>query len=116
MAECDQMITTEYSGIEKRKYDRMVFPAAKRPIFRARGEILEIKDVSRGGLKFCHKDGKIKIQGWVKGTVDLTDGTCVDLEGIVVRVEKMDMGLSFIGDLEDDVYRQITTTGQVTVN
>ncbi len=100
------MGNTEYDGIEKRKHMRIAYPVAKRPTFRARGAKLEVKDVSRGGLKFCHR-GKIKIKGWVKGTMDLADGTCIEVEGIVVRVENDDLGLSFIGDLEDDVYRQI---------
>ncbi len=101
------MNNTEYSGPEKRKHIRTIYPATKRPTFRARGEKLEIKDVSRSGLKFCHR-GKIRIKGWVKGTMDLADGTCIAIEGIVVRVENNDMGLSFIGNLEEDVYHKLT--------
>lgn len=100
------MGNTQYNGIEKRKHIRTTYPTTNRPTFRARGEKLEIKDVSRGGLKFSHRN-KIKIEGWVKGVIDLTDGTCLEVEGIVVRIKNNDMGLSFIGDLEDDVYRQI---------
>ncbi len=48
--------------------------------------------------------------------MDLTDGTLIEVEGIVVRVENEDMGLSFIADLEDDLYRQITTGIRVTGN
>ncbi len=102
------MENTIYKGIENRKYMRMTYPAAKRPIFQAKGQKLEIKDISRGGLKFSHQD-EIIIKGWVKGTVELIDGNRIEVEGIVVRIGNKDMGLSFIGDLEDDVYRQITT-------
>jgi len=42
--------------------------------------------------------------------MDLSDGTRIKVEGVVVRVDNEDMGLSFIGELKDDVYRQITTT------
>jgi len=105
----------EYKGIENRKHMRTTYPAAKRAIFRARCQKLEIKDISRGGLKFSHRD-EIIIKGWVKGTVELTDGTRIEVEGIVVRIENKDMGLSFIGDLEDDVYRQIITTSLVDGN
>ncbi|MCP3875062.1 MAG: PilZ domain-containing protein [Desulfobacteraceae bacterium] len=94
---------------------RTTYPAAQRPIFRARGQKLEIKDISRGGLKFSHRD-KIIIKGWVKGTVDLTEGTRIEVEGIVVRIENKDMGLSFIGELEEDVYRKVTATSQVGSN
>ena len=105
------MGNTEYYGMEKRKHARTIYPTAKQPIFRARGEKLKIKDVSRGGLKFCNRD-KVKIQGWVEGTIDLADGTCIKVEGIIVRVEDDGMGLSFIGDLEDDVYHKIPLTSQ----
>jgi len=97
-----------HGGIEKRKHERLTFPTTERPIFRSRGEEFEIKDMSRGGLYFCHRD-KIKISGWVNGTTDLADGTSVGVEGIVVRFDSTDIGLSFIGDLEDNIYCQITT-------
>jgi hypothetical protein len=96
------MGNTEYDGIETRKHIRKTYPATTRPIFRTRGQEFEIKDMSRGGLKFNHPD-KININGWVKGTIDLTDGTFIEVEGIVVRIENEDMGLSFIADLKHDV-------------
>jgi len=109
------MGNTEYNGIENRKHMRRTYPATTRPIFRTRGLKLEIKDISKGGLKFSQQD-EIIIKGWVKGTLDLTDGTRIEVEGIVVRIENKEVGLSFIGDLEDDVYRQITTTSRVAGN
>jgi len=110
------MGSIEYNGIENRKHMRTTYPAAKRPIFRAKGQELEIKDISRGGLKFklSHWD-EIIINGWVKGIVDLTDGSHIEVEGIVVRIENKDIGLAFIGDLEDDVYRQIAITSESTI-
>ena len=100
------MADPEYSGIEKRKHPRTIYPAAPRPTFQTGGQAFEVMDLSRGGLKFCHRD-KIKLKGWVKGTVDLADGHCIEVEGIVVRTESRDMGLSFIGELEKEVYRGI---------
>ncbi len=94
-------------GIEKRKHARLTFPTTERPIFRSRGEVFEIKDMSRSGLSFYHEN-KIKISGWVNGTIDLADGTSFGIEGIVIRFDSKDIGLSFIGDLEDNVFRQIT--------
>jgi hypothetical protein len=100
------MRNTKYNGLEKRQHIRMTYPVTKRPIFRVGGEKFEVKDVSRSGLKFyCDK---IKLKGWVKGTMDLIDGARIEVEGIVVRIENKDMGLCFIGDLKDDVYRQLT--------
>jgi hypothetical protein len=102
----DYMENSEHDGMEKRKHMRIPYPAEMQPTFRARGQILKIKDVSRGGLKFYRRD-KIILRGWIKGTMDLNDGTCIEVEGIVVRIANKDMGLSFISDLDDDVYRQI---------
>jgi len=96
-----------YSGIERRKHVRRIFPANERPIFRSLGVEFEIKDLSRSGLSFNHENN-INISGWVDGTIDFADGTSVGVEGIVVRFDSKDIGLSFIGDLEDNVYHQIT--------
>ena len=74
---------TRTDHAEKRKYARFTYSAATRPTFRARGEQFEIKDVSKGGLKFNYKN-KINIKGWVKGTIDMTDGSHFDVEGIVL--------------------------------
>jgi len=102
-----------HGEIEKRKYTRLTFPTTERPTFRSRGEEFEIKDMSRSGLSFCHEN-KIKISGWVNGTIDLADGTSVGVEGIVIRFDSKDIGLCFIGDLEDNVYRQIIIKCKVT--
>jgi PilZ domain len=98
---------TGYSGIEKRKHHRTIYPPARRPVFQTGGQSFAVKDLSRGGLKFRRQEN-IKLKGWVKGTVGLADGRCIEVEGIVVRVEDRDMGLSFIGELEEHAYRQIT--------
>jgi len=96
-----------HGGIERRKYARLIFPTTERPVFRSRGQEFEIKDISKRGLNFCHED-KIKISGWVNGTIDLADGSSVGVEGVVVRFDSKDIGLSFIGEIEDNVYRKIT--------
>ncbi len=108
------MRRTKYDGVEKRKHIRTNYPITTRPIFQARGQELEIKDISRGGLKFSCKE-KIKIKGWVKGSIVLINGTDIKVEGIVVRVEKKDMGLAFIGDLEEDVYHQVINTNLIAI-
>ncbi len=107
------MFNTEYGGIERRTHLRMRYPAAARPVFRFRGQRLEIKDVSRGGLRFSCRE-KIKIRGWVNGRLELIDGTSIKVEGVVVRVDNEDMGLSFIGELKDDVYRLLTTASRIS--
>ena len=88
----------KYQGKEKRKHPRVEYPTTNRPTFRTVGYECKVKDISRGGLKFTHLDKK-KLEGWVSGTLDLVNGRSIDLEGIVVRTESKDMGLSFIVEL-----------------
>ena len=95
-----------YSGREKRKHPRVKYPAANRPIFRTVGYECKVKDISRGGLKFTHLEKK-KLEGWVSGTLELGNGSSIDLEGIVVRTESKDMGLAFIVELPDEVIDSI---------
>ncbi|MCG8686422.1 MAG: PilZ domain-containing protein [Desulfobacterales bacterium] len=97
-------------NVERRKHRRISYPSEYRPVFRVRGHKLRIKDVSRGGLRFSCPD-KIGVKGWVNGRVDLIDGSSIEVEGIVVRVDNKDMGLSFIGELKDDVFHRILTAG-----
>ena len=109
------MGNSECYEIEKRKHMRTTYPTGKRPTFQARGQKLQIKDLSRGGLKFCNHE-KVIINGWVKGSMDLIDGTSIEMEGIVVRNENRDIGLAFISDLEDDVYHKVTNTRRSNFN
>ena len=95
-----------YSGREKRKHPRVEYPTTDRPTFRTVGYECPVKDISRGGLKFTHLDKK-KLEGWVSGTLELANGSSIDLEGIVVRTKSSDMGLSFIVELPDDVIDNI---------
>jgi len=95
-----------YSDREKRKHPRVEYPTTNRPTFRTVGYECKVKDISRGGLKFTHLDKK-KLAGWVSGTLDLANGRRIDLEGIVVRTESKDMGLSFIVELPDTVIDRI---------
>jgi hypothetical protein len=100
------MVKAGYRGMEKRKHPRTTYPTGLGPMFQTNGQAFKVKDISKGGLKFCHQE-KVKIQGWVKGTMDLSDGNAIELEGIVVRAADKEMGLWFIGELEDHVYNQI---------
>lgn len=103
------MENTGYSGREKRKHPRVEYPASNRPTFRTAGYECKVKDISRGGLKFTRLDKK-KLEGWVSGTLELANGSSVDLEGIVVRTESKDMGLAFIVELPEDVMGNIAAS------
>ena len=103
------MDKNRYSGPEKRKHPRVACPPSAQPIFRTLGYECQVKDISRGGLKFAHLDRK-KLEGWVSGTLGLADGRSIRLEGIVVRTESKDMGLSFIVELPDEVIDSIVGT------
>ncbi len=107
------MDNTDYKGKEKRKQPRIVYPPAARPTFKTVGYTCQVKDISKGGLKFTHLDQK-KLTGWVNGTLDLANGRSIDLEGIVVRTETKDMGLSFIVELPDEVIHTIVSQADAT--
>jgi hypothetical protein len=102
------MDKTGYKGSEKRKHPRVEYPPSSRPTFRTVGYECQVKNISRGGLKFVHLDKK-KLAGWVIGTLDLANGRSIDLEGIVVRTESREMGLSFIIELPDEVINSIVS-------
>ena len=101
------MGTDGYRGREKRKHPRVECPAANWPTFRTAGYECKVKDIARGGLKFTRLDRK-KLEGWVSGTLELANGSSIDVEGIVVRTKSKDMGLAFIVEMSDDVIADIT--------
>ena len=100
------MGTDTYQGQEKRKHPRTECPPPDEPTFRTVGYACKVKDISKGGLKFTHLENK-KLEGWVSGTLELVNGSSIELEGIVVRTASKDMGLSFIVELPDDVIDSI---------
>jgi hypothetical protein len=100
------MGTDGYQGREKRKHPRVEYPVSSRPTFRTAGYECKVKDIARGGLKFTRLDKK-KLEGWVSGTLELANGSSVDVEGIVVRTKSKDMGLAFIVDMPNDVIDDI---------
>ena len=102
------MKKTGYKGTEKRKHPRVEYSPSSRPTFRTVGYECKVKDISKGGLKFTHLE-KNKLEGWVNGTLDLANGRSIDLEGIVVRTESKDIGLSFIVELPDEVIDSIVS-------
>ncbi|MCP3950955.1 MAG: PilZ domain-containing protein [Desulfobacterales bacterium] len=100
------MENDNYPGKEKRKHPRIECRPPDEPTFRTVGYKCKVKNISKGGLKFTHLKKK-KLEGWVSGTLDLANGSSIDLEGIVIRTASKDMGLSFIVELSDDVIRSI---------
>jgi len=100
------MEKNDYTGPEKRKHPRFEFPPAVRPTFRTAGCKCQVKDISRGGLKFTHL-GEKKLEGWIRGTLELAKGHSIDLEGIIVRTENKDMGLAFIVELPEEMLTKI---------
>ena len=100
------MGTDGYQGREKRKHPRVEYPASNRPTFRTAGYECKVKDIARGGLKFTRLDRR-KLEGWVSGTLELANGSSIDVEGIVVRTESKDMGLAFIVEMPEDVIDDI---------
>jgi hypothetical protein len=59
----------------------------------------EVVDISERGIRFVDSK-KIKIQGWVNGTLVFPDNRSIEIDGIVVRRRNDEIGLHLIGPID----------------
>ncbi len=86
------MVNDQYKGPERRTYFRIMYPSAKRPLFRVGKKMFEIGDISQGGIRFFN--GKeTKLGQWVRGTVRFLYGESIDVEGTIEWEQDNQFGL-----------------------
>lgn len=69
---------------ERRRYFRVAYPEAVRPVLRTRTHEFEVLGLAEKSLRFCNP-AKVRLVDWVKGTLTFFDGTSVEVEGKIVR-------------------------------
>ncbi len=84
------MESKKYEGQERRKTLRVTYKPDKRPILKVGEDEFEVADISEMGLKFFNVR-KIELRDWVRGTVTLLCGESIDVEGMIVREQGIDI-------------------------
>ncbi len=76
--------------------------SGKRPVLKIDKVEFEILDISDQGLKLLN-DKKIKLEGWISGRLKYPDNRSVDIDGIVVRKRKNEIGLHLVEPIHHNV-------------
>ena len=71
----------------------------KRPVLKIDKVEFEVMDISDQGLKLLN-DKKIKLEGWISGRLKYPDNRFVDIDGIVVRKRKHEIGLHLVEPIQ----------------
>lgn len=90
------------SESDQRKYFRLKYPVAERPIVRSEDSEYEIAEISEGGARvIVAGQGSFDAGQPFSGTILFADGEEVDIRGIVLRCEgdevavRLSIGISF---------------------
>jgi len=94
--------TPEDSFAERREFPRIRHRLNRRPRLVLEGDELEVLDISERGLRFENK-ADIRLQDWVRGTLVFSDGTTLDINGLVVRKQANTVSLQLITTIPTDM-------------
>ncbi|MBU0988261.1 MAG: PilZ domain-containing protein [Proteobacteria bacterium] len=82
----------KYTGQERRKFARLVYPPSKRPILKIKNCELEVIDVSERGMKlFNYMQHKLDYK--ILGTVFFPSGMSIEINGEIAWQYKNEIGL-----------------------
>ena len=84
------MESKKYEGQERRKNLRVTYKPDKRPVLKVGEDEFEVADISETGLKFFNVR-KIEFRHRVRGTITLLCGESIDVEGMIVRENRVDI-------------------------
>ena len=85
--------------MERRSYLRREFESKERPTLKIGKIEFEVIDISERGLKFINKQ-KINLEGWVSGTLTLTNSRSIAIDGIIIRKKNSEIGMHLIGSID----------------
>ncbi len=83
---------------EKRQYPRQVCRPEEQTILRISKINFKVIDISERGLRFVN-DGKLKLSGWVSGSLVIGNKKPIDIDGIVVRRQDNEIGIHLVSPI-----------------
>ena len=84
---------------EKRKYYRQACPSEESAILRISKIDFKVIDISERGLRFVN-NGKMKLTGWVSGSLIIGDEKPIDIDGIIVRKKDDEIGIHLVSPIQ----------------
>ena len=88
------MENTLFNGVERRKYNRIIYKPSQRPVLLIESNNFQVADVSQDGLRFINAN-EIILDRWVHGTLTFLYGESIDIEGGLEWQQDDDFGVRF---------------------
>lgn len=83
---------------EQRKFYRQVCQSEEAVILRISKIDFKVIDISERGLRFVN-NGKLKLTGWISGSLLIGDKKPIDIDGIIVRKKDDEIGIHLISPI-----------------
>lgn len=87
---------------ERRRFRRIRHKLRQRPQLTIDGIAHEVKDISAQGIRFANPEARA-FQKWVRGVLEFSDGTELEIDGLVVRKLPGEIGLQLITAIPEDI-------------
>ncbi|UCD33078.1 MAG: PilZ domain-containing protein [Desulfobacterales bacterium] len=85
--------------LDRRKYSRREFKPKEKPTLKIGKIEFEIIDISERGLRFINKH-QINLEGWVSGTLTFSNRHSIEIDGIIVRKKKNEIGMHLVEPID----------------
>jgi hypothetical protein len=86
------------SFIDRRAHERVIYPAAQRPLLLVGGVSYEVLDCSERGLRVARSSAaQLQTGADIQGRVRFPPGNEVMIEGVVLRVQDDAIAIQFTG-------------------
>ena len=87
---------------DRRRHPRIQHKLNRRPSLSIDGVPHEVRDISQQGVRFANTEGRV-FQKWVRGLLTFSDGTEMEIDGLVVRNRHGEIGLQLITTIPADI-------------
>ncbi|MFH1982324.1 MAG: PilZ domain-containing protein [Pseudomonadota bacterium] len=87
---------------DRRRFARIQHKLSRRPSLTIGGIVYSVKDISEQGVRFANPEG-LPFQKWVRGMLVFSDGTTMEIDGLVVRKIHGEIGLQLITTIPGDI-------------
>ena len=92
---------------DRRRFSRVQHKLNARPQLTIDGNTHDVRDISEQGIRIANPEGRV-FQKWVRGTLVFSDGTTLEINGLVVRKQPDEIGLQLITTIPKDIIARET--------
>ncbi len=100
--ETQPALPSEPPADDRRRFTRVQHKLRARPRLTIDGNTHDVHDISEQGIRVANPDGRV-FQKWVRGTLTFSDGTELEIDGLIVRKQPDEIGLQLITTIPKEI-------------